>query len=569
MSHRPTTRPPSAVTALLPALLALTLAGCGADSSRVLARVGSRTITTDAFVEAARDKEGQYPGTPDSAKAQLLDDLVRAALVLSDAERLGLYKEPAVAGARGPIENDEAQQALYRSFVPTDVPVSDAEVAQLYAWRDSAAHVRVILCPSRGAAYAAADQLAHGTRFEEIADRFGSLGSLPPGGDLGYLLPGSMVPPLDEYLRTAPLRTVIGPLEAPGEGWFLFEVLDRAKHAQRPLEEQRLILRDMLRQRKVRSLRLRAQQALRDAYDVRAEPGGAQALFAYFNQAVGESSGHDRPPTPEQRAAVLARYGTGAAAAAYTLGDAVTDLTDYARERPNPAMIPSIESWIETQVIRRVSLIEAKRRRLNQDPEVVRRIDRRVDSQVLDFYFDVEIAHGVEAGPGELREAYERNLASYQRLHAVELLVTTLADSAAAAQLAGHAGHAPSLREAVEMVAPGTPVSAESARFPGAPGRWKPYESVLLETGPHACIGPIQVRDGWLVAQVVSKEQDALALEQLPPEVTQSLRQQAEEIARDRAFTRKVESLRQSLKPEVRRDRLRAIPWPVTAAPGG
>jgi hypothetical protein len=185
---------------------------------------------------------------------------------------------------------------------------------------------------------------------------------------------------------------------------------------------------------------------------------------------------------------------------------------------------------------------------------------------VLDFYFDVEIAHGVEAGPKDLREAYERNLGSLQRLHAVELLVATLADSAAATQLAGHAGHAPSLREAVEMVAPGTPVSAERARFPGAPGRWKPYESVLAETAPRACIGPIPVAGGWLVAQVVSKEQDALALEQLPPEAAQSIRQQAGDIARERAFNRKVESLRQTLKPEVRRDRLRAIPWPVASA---
>ena len=569
MFHHSTTRPPSAVAALLPALLALTLAGCGADSSRVLARVGSRTITMDAFVEAARDKEGQYPGTPDSAKAQLLDDLVRAALVLSDAERLGLYKEPAVAGARAPIENDEAQQALYRSFVPADVPVSDAEVEQFYAWRDSAAHVRVILCASRGAAYAAADQLAHGAAFETIADRFGGPAGLPPGGDLGYLLPGSMVPPLDGYLRTAPLRTVIGPLEAPGEGWFLFEVLDRAKHAQRPLEEQRLVLRDMLRQRKMRSLRMRAQQELRDAYEIHAEPGGAQALFGYFNQAVGESSGHDRPPTPEQRAIVLARYKAGGAAAVYTLDDAVTDLTDYTRERPNPSMLPSIEQWIDTQVVRRVSLIEAKRRRLHEDPGVARRIDRRVDGQVLDLYFDVEIAHGVEAGPDELHEAYQRNLAAYQRLDAVELLVATLADSAAAAQVAAHASHAPSLREAVEMAAPGAPVSAERARFPGAPGRWEPYESALMEAAPPACIGPIPVSGGWLVAQVVSKEQRALTLEQLPPEAVQSLRQQAEEIARDRAFTRKVESLRQALKPEVHRDRLRAIPWPVPAAAGG
>jgi hypothetical protein len=573
MTRRFATRPALATAALLSVLLTLPLAGCGVDSSRVLARVGKRTITIDDFVEAARDKESQYPGTPDSAKSLLLDDLVRAALVLSDAQRLGLYREPAIAGARGPIENEEAQLALFRRFVPVDVPVSEAEVEQLYAWRANAAHVRAILCPSRGAANAAAAELARGARFEDIADRYSTAGGLPPGGDLGFLLPGALVPPLDRYLREGPLRTVIGPLESPDEGWFLLEVLERRERSQRPLDQQRLILRDMLRQRKVRSLRLRAKQTLREAYDTRLEPGGAQAVFAYFNQAVGDSSGRDLAnPSPAQRAIVLARYRANGADSVYTLGDAILDLGDYAREKPNVAMIPAIEAWVDAQVIRRVALIEARRRRLNEDPEIVRKIDRRVDSQVLDLYFDTEIAHGVEAGPDDLREAYQRNLASFQHLDSVELLVATLADSAAAAHVAAHGSHAPSLREAVEMAAPGSPVTAESVRFPGAPERWKPYQQAFTEAAPPACVGPIRMRGEWVVAQVVSKVQESQALEHLPPATQQSLHQQAEDIAHNRAFVRKVESLRQEFQPEEHRERLKAIPWPVSqtgAAPRG
>ena len=71
-------RPHSAARALLAALLALVLSGCGADPSRVLARVGDRTITVDDFVEVARDKQDQYAEPPDSAKALLLGDLVQA-----------------------------------------------------------------------------------------------------------------------------------------------------------------------------------------------------------------------------------------------------------------------------------------------------------------------------------------------------------------------------------------------------------------------------------------------------------------------------------------------------------
>ena len=287
-------------------------------------------------------------------------------------------------------------------------------------------------------------------------------------------------------------------------------------------------------------------------------------MFTYFNRAVGDTSHGDLAnPGPVERAVALARYRAGGADSVYSLADAITDLGEYGRERPNATIIPAIENWIHDTVIRRVALIEAKRRRLQDEPETLRRIGRRVDGQVLDLYYDVEIAHGVEATPDDLREAYERSRESFQRLDSVELLVATLADSAAAARLVEHAAHAPSLREAVAMAAPGARVSAETVRYPDAPARWAPYQAAFMEAVPHACLGPIPVKGGWLVAQLVSKQQGPQAFEQLPPPIVQSLRQQAEEIARDRMFKRKVERLRQELKPEIHLDRLRAIPWPV------
>src|SRR5215831_16954632 len=60
------TRAPLASAALL-SILALAT-GC-TDSSRVLARVGNRTLTVDDFVDAAADKVSHYPGPPDTSKA--------------------------------------------------------------------------------------------------------------------------------------------------------------------------------------------------------------------------------------------------------------------------------------------------------------------------------------------------------------------------------------------------------------------------------------------------------------------------------------------------------------------
>jgi len=252
----------------------------------------------------------------------------------------------------------------------------------------------------------------------------------------------------------------------------------------------------------------------------------------------------------------------------YTLGDALTDLADAGRERPDPAMLPSFERWIDAQLLRRAGVMEAQRRRLSQEPETVRKIARRVDSQVLDLYYDVEISHGAETGPDDLRAAYDRSASTYQRLDRVDLLAVTLPDSTTAATVAAHAGHAPSLREAVAMASPGASVREETVRYPGAPARWKSYQQPFMDTAPHGCVGPVQVEGGWLVVQVVAKEQAPVPLDQLPPDVAQSLRQQADEIARDRMFNARVEKLRGELKSVVRRDRLRPIPWPVGPASG-
>jgi hypothetical protein len=116
------------------------------------------------------------------------------------------------------------------------------------------------------------------------------------------------------------------------------------------------------------------------------------------------------------------------------------------------------------------------------------------------------------------------------------------------------------------MAAADAQISGAERALPGAPAEWKPYQEVFMETAPHGCVGPVAVPEDGAWCRWSRKQQDARPLEQLPPEILQSLRQQAEEIARDRAFNKKVDALRSQLKPEVHPERLRSIPWPVPAS---
>ena len=69
-------------------ILLLALAsGCSNDQG-VLARVEGDAISVDDFLYAARGLEARYPGSPDSAKWTLLDDLVNRRLMILEAREL-------------------------------------------------------------------------------------------------------------------------------------------------------------------------------------------------------------------------------------------------------------------------------------------------------------------------------------------------------------------------------------------------------------------------------------------------------------------------------------------------
>jgi len=172
-----------------------TLGGCS-SGHQVLARVGDRTITTADFMEVAQGAQAFYGNLPpDSAKARLLDDLVRRALLLEAAKRQGLDRDGSM---RREVEDQVLTAALAERLAPRQVPVSDAEIRQLYEWRRTESHTQLIYAVERGRADAAMNELTRGQTFTAVADRFNLPGMLPPGGDLGYLAPGALVNPLDQ-----------------------------------------------------------------------------------------------------------------------------------------------------------------------------------------------------------------------------------------------------------------------------------------------------------------------------------------------------------------------------------
>jgi len=282
------------------------------------------------------------------------------------------------------------------------VPVSADEIEEFYGWRRIERHVQVLLATNEATIRRALARIRAGESFSIVADQLNPPGTVPPGGDIGFVPGGAMLEPLDSSLRHAHPGELLGPLHS-GDTWFLARVLEQRTRDLPPIAPQVDDVRAQLRQRKQRAIIQGALDALRASYAIQLEPGAGPELFVRMNLQEGAVPDTTRDTRP------LAHYLVGADTVRYTLAEALRDLR-AGTDAPNAGQVPALERWIETQIVRRVVVAEARRWRLNEEPEIARRIDERVNNEVLQSLYQTEVLDQVQVTDDELRLEYARRL---------------------------------------------------------------------------------------------------------------------------------------------------------------
>lgn len=551
-------RPLVATSALV--ILAFGLAGCGGES-RTLAHVGKSTITVDDYLAGAKGAAAQYPYPPDSAKSVFLDDLVRRRLLLEEARNRGLFDDTLTTIFRRTKEQELLGRQLSGELVPTEVPVSEGEVRRLYDERKTSARVQLIYAYSREAAQSAADQIRKGADFGAIADRLNPAGMLPPKGDIGEQLPGNLVSPLDDYIRTAPAGTIAGPLDSPTQGWFVLKILARMPHAEGPYDTEKGQLLAMLRQRKQRAVAIKGYKRLREGYHVRLEPGGAQRLFLHFNQPG------DTAITAADRSQALARWDTPEGAQVYSFGDALIDLQNVEDQKPDGLNLPSIEQWLLLQVTRRVQTAEARRRGFALDPKWRRELDETVNNYVLDaLYANAIGSEPATPGPEDAHLAYVRDQRRFEQVDRATLQTIEFPDSAAVQGFLQHAGHhhGGGDLKAIAASAPGVPpVRDVEITFPSNDPDWQRLAPTLRTMGRGDAIGPFPAHGRLVVAMLIDKATSITPFDKLSPAERAQLDSEAAEFARERKFLALLDELKRRYPVTKNTALLKKMPWPV------
>jgi peptidyl-prolyl cis-trans isomerase C len=163
-------------------------------------------------------------------KDEALDNLVRAELVVQQAQKDGIDKDPQTLDLIELSRMNAVQQSFSEHFVKENKP-TDAEIKQEYDTQiaqmpHTEFHVEHILVSDADAANRIIAQLAKGAKFEDLAKKESTDSSKNQGGDLGWQQPERMVKPFaDAMTSLKPGEYTHVPVKTE-YGWHVIKLLE-------------------------------------------------------------------------------------------------------------------------------------------------------------------------------------------------------------------------------------------------------------------------------------------------------------------------------------------------------
>lgn len=232
---------PKKLAAALLAATLLSLPAVAADKApakaAAVATVNGVAIPQNVFDTFYAEQKSQGMADSDDLKNAVREELIRRELLLQEAKKSAVAKDPTVAA-----QVELARQAvLIRAFIQDYVrrnPISEAQLKAEYDVLKSQISgteykARHILVDKEEEAKTIVGNLKKGGKFEELAKQSKDPGSKDNGGDLGWSAASNYVPPFAEAVSKlekgkfteTPVKTQFGwhvilledsrPLEAP------------------------------------------------------------------------------------------------------------------------------------------------------------------------------------------------------------------------------------------------------------------------------------------------------------------------------------------------------------------
>ncbi len=232
-------------------------------SGKVIANLNGNKITEDKLkllIESLPPQTQQQFQSPDGKK-KLLDQLTTQTLLVQEARKLNLDKDPTYLVRRELMTNELLLNRYYQ-YVVENNPATDDILSKFYAThsdvmagKTSYTAKHIVITPQKDAKVsnstgtdatsdAAAlkeikmlqEKLKSGADFSELAKKYSEGPSAPRGGDLGTFEKGAMVPEFEQALATMKPGDVSGIVKTRF-GYHLVKLINKTDGERKPFDQ--------------------------------------------------------------------------------------------------------------------------------------------------------------------------------------------------------------------------------------------------------------------------------------------------------------------------------------------
>lgn len=410
-------------------LVAVLASGCAAGRANLedtaLAFLNGEPVTVRDLEEGFESSHQGHGAllAGEGAVREFLNPTIDRRLLIQEARRIGLDRDPGVRQQVKKLEAERARDLLYKEEVTRYQQVPEKAIEAVYPKILYRYRVRHILTYTREDAEKALARVRGGEPFGAVASEMSVSSTAGRGGDLGFLTWGQLDPRLEAEIESMKPGEIRAPIETD-QGWnvLLLEEKEQREGELPELAKLKSRIKMILGRRAVSRRSVEFYHQLR-----------AQWKVQIFDQALTAQnllSGQKDEPDPGQAKQIVVAVA----------GDHTFTLADL-RARVNPAAVKRLpESWalkqlrgiLDEMIFASLLEQEALRRGYGTKPAIAAEVGKLEDALVLDRLATTVIYPRIQVTDEEAKAFYDQNPGPFTEPEAVRLQIVVLRDAAEA-----------------------------------------------------------------------------------------------------------------------------------------
>jgi peptidyl-prolyl cis-trans isomerase C len=388
------------------------------DPDAAVAEWDRGRITVSDYVrwwERIPEEDRPHLGTME-AKAEFLENLISARLMLDEAESLGIDRHPDIVDWMAHRRTSSLMEHLNAQAISGRYTVGDDEVDRYYRRRLVQIRARHIIVDTEDAARAMIDSISAGIPFEDLAMRYSSCASGAEGGSVGVVRWGDFSDRWSERaFRLEPGE--ISPPFAVETGYAIIKVDDKNMVEPANPEMERQAIRRNLEKDKIFEETVAFRDSLRIAYDYYLDVGAVVNLCAAYAEAMVKlgitSKVVETDVIPELSDAELQQPVVTYRGGSFTTGEVIDAILSQPYVvRPRFDDTDQMIAFIRRKMVDTLSVMEAVKRGLDKIPEVVVPLEKVKQKRILRMFYRY-VTRDAEVSDEVLQRYFQANRQAY------------------------------------------------------------------------------------------------------------------------------------------------------------